>query len=296
MRPSRSTPKEETMRTSLRLIASAALLACTGAHAGPFILAGTDADDHGSFSSGANQDGWFFMQRAIENIGAAVTNGNNTVYVLGSTNTSSSSDAYDAATSAFTQSTLASAGWTIAYVDGAANIEAFLQGGGAGAGLIMMDSGANVGGGITAAEIAAVTANASFLNSFVGAGGGLFSQANGYDWLSALLPSVIVNDFQTTGLALTAAGNAAFPGLTNADLSSGPYHENFTNIGTLPVLAMGIGAQAGLNVILGAATGSITDPGTGPVTPAIPEPSTYALMLAGLAGVGWMARRRRRDA
>jgi hypothetical protein len=33
----------------------------------------------------------------------------------------------------------------------------------------------------------------------------------------------------------------------------------------------------------------------GDPTPAIPEPSTYALMLAGLAAVGYAARRRRRD-
>jgi hypothetical protein len=282
--------------TKLRLVAGAALLACASAQAGPFILSGTDADDHGSFSAGVNQDGWLFMQRAIENIGVGVTNGNKTVYVLGSTNGGGTTDAYDAATSAFTQSSLVGAGWTIAYVDGAAAITTFLQGGAAGAGLIMMDSGSNVSGGITAAEMGAVTANASFLNSFVGAGGGLFSQANGYDWLSALLPNVTVNDLQTTGLSLTAAGASAFPGLTNADLSAGPYHENFTSIGNLPVLATGIGAFSSLNVILGAATGSITDPGTPPVTPAIPEPSTYALMLAGLASVGWMARRRRRDA
>ncbi len=32
-----------------------------------------------------------------------------------------------------------------------------------------------------------------------------------------------------------------------------------------------------------------------PGVPAIPEPSTYGLMLAGLAGGGWLVRRRRRD-
>jgi hypothetical protein len=30
------------------------------------------------------------------------------------------------------------------------------------------------------------------------------------------------------------------------------------------------------------------------ITAAIPEPSTYALMLAGLGTIGWLKRRRRR--
>ncbi len=30
-------------------------------YAGPFILAGTDADDHGSFNGTTNVDGWLFM-------------------------------------------------------------------------------------------------------------------------------------------------------------------------------------------------------------------------------------------
>jgi hypothetical protein len=34
---------------------------------------------------------------------------------------------------------------------------------------------------------------------------------------------------------------------------------------------------------------------TVPTVPSIPEPSTYALMIAGLGAVGWMARRRRQD-
>jgi hypothetical protein len=42
---------------------------------------------------------------------------------------------------------------------------------------------------------------------------------------------------------------------------------------------------------LGAGISHFTVYGT--VTPPIPEPSTYALMLAGLGVVGWMARRRR---
>lgn len=49
------------------LIATGALFVSV-AQAGPFILAGTDADDHGFANASGNQDGWFFMQRALENL------------------------------------------------------------------------------------------------------------------------------------------------------------------------------------------------------------------------------------
>ena len=271
------------LASKLTAIAFASAFACA-AHAGPFIISGTDADDHGHVSGGANQDGWLFMQKAIENIGVGVTNGNTTVYALGS-----SSSALAAAQSAFNLSSLA-ATWTFQVIDGAANIANFLQGGSAGAGIIMLDSGNNVGGGLAADEAAALTANASFLNSYVGAGGGLFSQANTFGWLSALIPTLSVAFDQEQGLALTSAGNTAFPGLADADLSAGPYHANFTNVGALPVLATGIGAFASYNVILGSSGGSITDPT--PVT-SVPEPETYAMMLAGLGLMGAVARRRK---
>jgi hypothetical protein len=271
------------------ITAAIAVLAAAGAaHAGPFILAGTDADDHGFAQGGANQDGWFFMQRALENLAPGVTNGNKQVVILGS----SAGQALDAAQSAFNLSSLVAAGWTVTTVDGAANIASFLQGGLSGAGIIMMDSGANVGGGLSTTEEAALASNASFINTFVGNGGALFSQANDYGWLSALIPTLTVISFSDTGLALTADGNAAFPGLTNADLSAGPYHERFENLGSLSVLATGIATASAFDVIIGSAGGSITNPEPPPVG-TVPEPSTYALMLAGLGVVGWMSRRRR---
>jgi PEP-CTERM motif len=49
--------------------------------------------------------------------------------------------------------------------------------------------------------------------------------------------------------------------------------------------------------ISGLAAGTATGGGgIGTEVPAIPEPSTYALMLGGLGAVGWMARRRRQNA
>ena len=267
---------------------AAASLIATSSFAGPFILAGTDADDHGSANTTTNFDGWLFMQKALENLASSsdLTTTNRVVVALGS---DLGSNAGNAAASAFGFSSLAGAGgWTFQVVSDLTAPGAFATALGS-AGIIMLDSGnSNVGGGLTGAEEAVLTANAAAIDSFVGGGGGLFSQAGDYGWLSTLVPGLSVTHSQFDGLALTAAGSTAFPALTNADLSAGPYHANFTNVGAIPVLAMGTGNQSGLNVIIGAAGGSITVP-TNPV----PEPSTYALMALGLAGIGVMVRRRK---
>jgi hypothetical protein len=272
---------------SIALAATAALL--TGAaQAGPFIFAGTDADDHGQATATANEDGWLFMQRAVENLAssASLTTPNRVVVAFGS-----EAAALAAAQSAFQKSSLAGAGgWTFLSVADitAANFAPTL----ALAGIIMLDSGGNVGGGLDNTEEGILTANAAALNNFVGAGGGLFSQAGDYGWLSALVPGLTTINSSSTGLALTAAGSAAFPGLTNQDLSAGPYHNGFGNVGSIPVLATGIGSFSSLNVIIGSSGGSITNPD--PPVAAIPEPETYALMLAGLGAIGAFARRRRK--
>jgi len=258
--------------------AAAALSVSLSAYAGPFILAGTDADDHGSVSGSTNIDGWFFMQRALENIASGVTTGVKKVTILGST-----SSAGTAANSAFNLSSLVAAGWTVETVSVADFGTFFGAGGTLGTGILMMDSGNNVGGGVNGS---AFVPYAMDINNFLGAGGGLFSQANGYQWLSALLPSLTVVGESSTGLSLTADGNAAFPGLSNADLSAGPYHNRFENVGVLPILATS--NATGNAIIIGGAGGSITDP-----TPpqGVPLPGTLSLVGIALVGLG-IARRR----
>jgi len=259
----------------------ATALGASSAMAGPFILAGTDADDHGFANVSGNQDGWLFMQKVLENLAPGVTNGNKTVVILGST-----SSANTAASSAFNLSSLAGAGgWTVVNVS-TANFASFFGNTGSGttlsgAGILMMDSNGNIGGGVNGS---AFTPYASDINNFVGAGGGLFSQANGYAWLSALLPAVTVTPEFQTGLTLTAAGNGAFPGLTNGDLSAGPYHNRFDGFSPIPILATS--NATGNAIIIGGTGGSITNPGT------VPEPSTLALL--GIVALGLVARRRMR--
>ncbi len=82
-------PARRTPRFALAFLALGMALAVvlTPSYGGPFILSGTDSDDHG-FNVGAsgadNRDGWLFMQKAITNLGGAVTNGNKTVFILNS--------------------------------------------------------------------------------------------------------------------------------------------------------------------------------------------------------------------
>lgn len=266
-----------------KIAATAAILAMsiTASIAGPFILAGTDADDHGSATVTENLNGWLFMQKALQNLAPGVTNGNKSIAVLGS-----SSTALSAAQSAFAFSGLGAAGWTLQVVDTAANLTNFFNGTAAyklaNAGILMMDSAFNVTGGADAAEVATFSTFSTDINNFLGAGGGLFSQSNGYAWVNALLPGLVVTNATNTGLTLTAAGTSAFPGLTNADLSAGPWHNGFTSVGSLPILAVGPGNE---NVILGAQGGSITNPG-------VPDSgSTIAMLGLALSGIAGLRRK-----
>ena len=175
----------------------------------------------------------------------------------------------------------------------------------------------NVGGGITDAQLAVVNLNGSAINSFLAAGGGLFTQeqANstiGYGWLTSLLPTLVIKGDNHGGvtnanqLQLTAQGIAQFPGLTNADISNAtPWHAYFEGgFGALQSLAVGNGNGIPANVlddtvVLGggfAGGGGVIacgQPNQPPCDPnAVPEPDSLPLVLAALGGLLLVQRKK----
>jgi hypothetical protein len=64
--------------------------------------------------------------------------------------------------------------------------------------------------------------------------------------------------------------------------------------GALGILANGLGVTGvSIKAADGVAIGDLTADTRFSVTPSVPEPSTYAMLIAGVAGVGFMARRRK---
>lgn len=248
---------------------------------GPVILGGDDLTDHGSrdTTTGTNQDGWLYLEKAIENVLPAVTRAGNdgSIAALGSSD-STGTFGFDAGAAMHWAALDAGTGVPVTYYDGATAIGTFftaLSTGSTNPALIWIagDGAGNDLSNSAGAEAAALTANATSIGDFVNSGGGLISHGSEYGWLSALLPGATVVFGGNFGdLYLTATGQAAFPGLTNDDINAGPWHNHFEgNLGGLGVLAASnvlddnLGADA--PVIIGGAAvtlpGSITlDPAT----------------------------------
>ncbi len=237
------------------LFAAASVGPATAAAGGPVILGGDDLTDHGSRTDTTLNDGWLYIQKALENISPNVLRpGNdNRVAVLGSADSTATSDDAGAAY----HFAAPQAGLGVSFHDGATAINQFFAdlAGGAINPAIIVTAGTGAGNDLDSDEGAALTANATSIANFVNSGGGLMSHGSGdtaYGWLSALLTGALnVSGCDEDTLTLTAAGQAAFPGLTNADITSGPCHSNFTgDLGGLQILADD-GQQR--NIIIGGA-------------------------------------------
>jgi hypothetical protein len=301
------------MKSLSLLAAAAALLLASAAHAGPVIIDGTDANDHGFASQGANRDGWLYMQRAFENLASNVTpTAARVVDVIGTA--AGEGTAFDAIQSAFSLSSLASSGWTIRYHNGVPAINSFMGSlSTATTGILHLTTANLASGDMTTGELQAVNNFSANINNFVGGlgnaalGGALFAMGetgNGeFGWLSALIPTITSVDIGGGGLAtditLTAAGASAFPGLTNADLGGAdPWHGYFAgDLGGLSVLGSALQGGVQRAVIIGGGTGTIFQCGQ-PGQPACPnnavsEPGSVPLVAVALAGIVAASRRRK---
>ena len=287
----------------MKLIVTAAALALgVGlAQAGPVILGGDDLTDHGSRSGGVNLQGWLYIEKAVSNVLVGATRSGiitTDIVALGA-----------AANPTFTGGNAGGAigsaanvlGKTVLYVDGAAAINQFFAD--LASGLVNPEmlwfSGTGAANNLDASEGAALTANAAAINAFGASGGGIMAHGSGstaYGWLSALLPGLNeVGSCNSTGATLTAAGQAAFPGLSNSniDASAGPCHSSFTgNFGGLTTLAFD-GNQR--SYIIGGGAGTVIQCGQAG-QPACPTPEPASLPLIAIAGLamGMVGLRRRK--
>lgn len=275
------------MKNKLRLAAGAIAAAfALGASAGPVILGGDDLTQHGSQTGGVNQDGWLYIEKAVGNILVSQTRPGtltHDIVALGSL----ANPAFNAGNAGGAIGSAANVlGKTVAYFDGATAINQFfidLAAGTVNPGMIWL-AGTDATNDLDSSEGAALTANAAAIGAYGGSGGGIMAHGFGpaaYGWLSALLPGLVeVSGCTSTGATLTPAGQAAFPGLSNSDISAGPCHSHFTgDFGGLTTLAFdGIGRS----FIIGGGAGTVISCGQ-PGQPACPTPEPASLPLVGVA-------------
>lgn len=293
------------MIKSLRRIAAACVLAGVSglSMAGPVILGGDDLTDHGSrTAAGVNLAGWLYIEKAVSNVLSGVTRAGaktTDIIALGSV----ANPTFDASNAGGAIGSAANVlGKTVTYIDGATAINAFfvsLANGTINPNMLWF-SGTDALNNLDAAEGATLTANAAAINAFGASGGGIMAHGFGsvaYGWLSALLPGLSDSgSCSSSGATLTAAGIAAFPGLTNANVDSnaGPCHSSFVgNFGGLTTLAVD---SANRSYIIGGGAGTLIQCGQlgQPPCPArVPEPSS--LLLVAIAGLGLAVTLRRRQ-
>lgn len=295
------------MNQSIRKIAAAVVLACSSGVvlAGPVILGGDDLTDHGTRTggitiAGQNNEGWLYIEKAVGNVLSSQTRAGaltHDIVALGSAD----STALGGNAGAGIHFAALELGKSVLYLDGAAAINQFfvdLANGTVNPGMLWF-SGTGATNDLETDEGNALTANAAAINLFGASGGGIMAHGSGsvaYGWLSALLPGLTDSGTcNSSGATLTAAGQAAFPGLSNSDIdaNAGPCHSTFSgNFGGLTTLGLD---GNNLSYIIGGGAGTVIQcgqPGQPPCTNNVPEPGSLPLAL--LAASGLLVPRLRR--
>lgn len=149
------------------------------------------------------------------------------------------------------------------------------------------------GGTLTRAELDALIARKTDIANFINAGGGLFASAECFPCganllgsgagLFGYLPIIVTSIGASEPFTPTPFGTSL--GLAFGDLND-PTHNSFGLVGGLNVVDTDAAGNATT------LAGNVRIDG-GVITPSIPEPETYAMLLAGLGLIGFAARRRK---
>jgi len=280
------------------LVVLLALALCSPAvtWAGPVILGGDDLTDHGSRNGlGINLEGWLYIEKALSNLSPGVTRTGpftTDIAALGSSEVAGCPPACTGSNAgAAIDSAATNLGFSVGFFDGDVAMSGFftdLASGTVNPRIIWL-AGTNAANDMIPAETAVLTTNAAALDAFVTSGGGLMSHGDedAYGWLSTLLPGITLGtSCSSSGATLTAAGTAAFPGLSNSDVDSnaGPCHNTFGgDFGGL-VSLVNDGSTLKRPYIIGGGAATVIrcgDPGQPPCpTTGVPFPSTLLLLTA----------------
>jgi len=282
---------------------------------GPVILGGDDLTDHGSrdSSTGASERGWLYIERAVGNIKPRVRRANdNSIAAFGSVDPDPSGATFPSSNAgAAIKNAAQKNGMTVRFFNGAAAINSAMAqiSNGSYRPAIMWVAGDGAPNDLddeapctdtdpaTQTEGEALVRNAGVMDRFVNGGGGLLSHGTCYPWLSALLPGLQTPESGDSGdLYLTPQGRSAFPGVTEAHVNAGPWHNHFQgNFGGLQLLvrSRNVNDNRGQDaaVVIGGAQVSLvrrtTPAATPPAAPsAPPDRARPRISFGGVLGRG----------
>jgi uncharacterized repeat protein (TIGR01451 family) len=246
------------------------------AQAGPVIIDGTDANEHGSSPNNKNKNGWLYMQKVLEALAEQLPpQAEHVLVVMGTVKTSEAREAID---NAFYNSSLAldDFDWRIVYKETAQAIDQWLaQISISNTGILYIPTFGEINGDLNPVEMARINKRRVEIAKYIkqagvrDGGGALFAMAesgkdadgnNPYKWLQSLVAGIKVIDLgepgNDTSINLTECGMAGLPGLPKEELAvSIPWHNYFEgNFGALAVFATARDKfDVERNVILGGA-------------------------------------------
>ena len=259
----------------LSVIAFAAGMACGGAYAGDIYLTGHDVDLHG------NQNGYDHV--ILDYLrGSTPTASYRVGVVTGTLGFGSIGSGYGARI----ERDIMSFADATAFASFLSSVD-----------VLVVASEETCGGCVfTAADVTKLNSFRPQVTSFFNAGGDIFGEtgATNANYYGFLPPSAVASGAPisgSSGFTATAAGLAI--GIQPNNINGFQTHNRFTSFDPAFTVMETRGAEI---ISLALRGGSIDDGGGIVITPSIPEPETYALMLAGLGVVGAVARRRKQKA